>query len=144
MIRRPPRSTRTYTLFPYTTLFRSQLAAFRDAADHGHGGVDIELAGGEVVEEEQRLGALHQHVVDAHADQVAADRVVAPQLLGELELGDDAVGAGDQQRFAVLAGPVEPRAEAAQPAHHPGPEAAPAHRLEAFDPFVSRRIARET
>src|SRR3546814_15026148 len=31
MIRRPPRSTRTYTLFPYTTLFRSErqpLAAF--------------------------------------------------------------------------------------------------------------------
>src|SRR3546814_7061606 len=27
MIRRPPRSTRTDTLFPYTTLFRSKLAA---------------------------------------------------------------------------------------------------------------------
>src|SRR3546814_19662724 len=27
MIRRPPRSTRPDTLFPYTTLFRSQLAA---------------------------------------------------------------------------------------------------------------------
>src|SRR3546814_3222771 len=27
MIRRPPRSTRTYTLFPYTTLFRSQVGA---------------------------------------------------------------------------------------------------------------------
>src|SRR3546814_1677669 len=26
MRRRPPRSTRTYTLFPYTTLFRSQVA----------------------------------------------------------------------------------------------------------------------
>src|SRR3546814_16611326 len=25
MIRRPPRSTRTYTLFPYTTLFRSNI-----------------------------------------------------------------------------------------------------------------------
>src|SRR3546814_6119053 len=25
MIRRPPRSTRTYTLFPYTTLFRSEM-----------------------------------------------------------------------------------------------------------------------
>src|SRR3546814_20006968 len=25
IIRRPPRSTRTYTLFPYTTLFRSRL-----------------------------------------------------------------------------------------------------------------------
>src|SRR3546814_10834177 len=27
MIRRPPRSTRTDTLFPYTTLFRSELVA---------------------------------------------------------------------------------------------------------------------
>src|SRR3546814_17839524 len=27
MIRRPPRSTRSYPLFPYTTLFRSELAA---------------------------------------------------------------------------------------------------------------------
>src|SRR3546814_4382419 len=31
MIRRPPRSTRTDTLFPYTTLFRSV-----GAAQHGH------------------------------------------------------------------------------------------------------------
>src|SRR3546814_16219076 len=31
MIRRPPRSTRTYTLFPYTTLFRSSgMEARRD------------------------------------------------------------------------------------------------------------------
>src|SRR3546814_1449335 len=30
MIRRPPRSTRTDTLFPYTTLFRSRPAARRD------------------------------------------------------------------------------------------------------------------
>src|SRR3546814_1178482 len=28
MIRRPPRSTRTYTLFPYTTLFRSDPEIF--------------------------------------------------------------------------------------------------------------------
>src|SRR3546814_12338126 len=28
MIRRPPRSTRTDTLFPYTTLFRSRLAGY--------------------------------------------------------------------------------------------------------------------
>src|SRR3546814_11943875 len=27
LIRRPPRSTRTYTLFPYTTLFRARAAA---------------------------------------------------------------------------------------------------------------------
>src|SRR3546814_3232278 len=28
MIRRPPRSTRTYTLFPYTALFRSDIVVF--------------------------------------------------------------------------------------------------------------------
>src|SRR3546814_2390644 len=32
MIRRPPRSTRTDTRFPYTTLFRSRLAAEQPAA----------------------------------------------------------------------------------------------------------------
>src|SRR3546814_16424363 len=31
MIRRPPRSTRTDTLFPYTTLFRSERRALHDA-----------------------------------------------------------------------------------------------------------------
>src|SRR3546814_2735676 len=33
MIRRPPRSTRTDTLFPYTTLFRSYLRTARDDRD---------------------------------------------------------------------------------------------------------------
>src|SRR3546814_7249593 len=33
MIRRPPRSTRTDTLFPYTTLFRSQPEVRQVAAD---------------------------------------------------------------------------------------------------------------
>src|SRR3546814_8784459 len=47
MIRRPPRSTRTDTLFPYTTLFRSQVEGVGvDVA----GGVEDQLcrAGGEV------------------------------------------------------------------------------------------------
>src|SRR3546814_13664248 len=37
MIRRPPRSTRTDTLFPYTTLFRSRLGldGFRRQERHG-------------------------------------------------------------------------------------------------------------
>src|SRR3546814_3890682 len=41
MIRRPPRSTRTDTLFPYTTLFRSAGAAtlaFEQALFRGHDG----------------------------------------------------------------------------------------------------------
>src|SRR3546814_16534067 len=32
MIRRPPRSTRTYTLFPYTTLFRSSSVGTPESA----------------------------------------------------------------------------------------------------------------
>src|SRR3546814_14150039 len=32
MLRRPPRSTRTDTLFPYTTLFRSKVKAIREIA----------------------------------------------------------------------------------------------------------------
>src|SRR3546814_1563757 len=46
MIRRPPRSTRTYTLFPYTTLFRShgrrhgsiRCAFYGNLSEHHHGG----------------------------------------------------------------------------------------------------------
>src|SRR3546814_3198520 len=37
MIRRPPRSTRTDTLFPYTTLFRSRLYRGALAADGARG-----------------------------------------------------------------------------------------------------------
>src|SRR3546814_11065746 len=37
MIRRPPRSTRTDTLFPYTTLFRSVLKAFVTEVERVHG-----------------------------------------------------------------------------------------------------------
>src|SRR3546814_9938263 len=33
MIRRPPRSTRTDTLFPYTTLFRSEICAATEASE---------------------------------------------------------------------------------------------------------------
>src|SRR3546814_3365234 len=39
MIRRPPRSTRTYTPFPYTTLFRSALGT-----DGGISGVELNAA----------------------------------------------------------------------------------------------------
>src|SRR3546814_10311904 len=42
MIRRPPRSTRTDTLFPYTTLFRSyQIAGLDDHAVQADGYIDL-------------------------------------------------------------------------------------------------------
>src|SRR3546814_3571320 len=45
MIRRPPRSTRTDTLFPYTTLFRSAACA-GGLAGGDHRAVDVGAAGG--------------------------------------------------------------------------------------------------
>src|SRR3546814_1462377 len=51
MIRRPPRSTRTDTLFPYTTLFRSYKAGTEDEVTRNHalekGKARYELAAGD-------------------------------------------------------------------------------------------------
>src|SRR3546814_19629639 len=41
MIRRPPRSTRTDTLFPYTTLFRSAVETGEEHMGNGFVAVDI-------------------------------------------------------------------------------------------------------
>src|SRR3546814_4535708 len=80
MIRRPPRSTRTDTLFPYTTLFRSgQLDAFGLAQF----GLD-------------RLGDLVQ-AVDAGPDVVA--------VLGRFDI----VGAGVERRLEHRVGVARTR-----------------------------------
>src|SRR3546814_9202261 len=82
MIRRPPRSTRTDTLFPYTTLFRSLFALhvlFNHPAAYQTylvGSPSINWSGGAILEDEINLAA-----------QVAAGEV-APRVLftlGELE-----------------------------------------------------------
>src|SRR3546814_9883154 len=58
MIRRPPRSTRTDTLFPYTTLFRSILPAVASVHDAAAGGAaDRAPAAGEAAGAEQPLAA---------------------------------------------------------------------------------------
>src|SRR3546814_11634663 len=56
MIRRPPRSTRTDTLFPYTTLFRSPW----DGRCEGERTMDIRVSGHQV----DTGDALKQHVTD--------------------------------------------------------------------------------
>ena len=74
------------------------------AAPVGHPGHDRfddgrqQPADADVVEEEQRIGALHGDVVDAHGHQVDADGVEAPGGLGDLELGAHAVGGRHQHR----------------------------------------------
>src|SRR3546814_8386082 len=56
MIRRPPRSTRTDTLFPYTTLFRSGPGGGRACADPRRGGRRLRAAGGP----HRRIGGGHR------------------------------------------------------------------------------------
>lgn len=76
-------------------------AAAGDALDDGGGRLDIQPAGGEVIQERQRLCALNDQIVDAHGHQVHADRVVAADGVGYPELRPDAVGREDQERVAV-------------------------------------------
>ena len=78
-------------------------AALGDAADDARAGLDVERAGREVVEEEQRLGAGDEHVVDAHRDEVDADRVVAVRRERRLQLRADTIGAADEDRLLVAA-----------------------------------------
>src|SRR3546814_13634878 len=108
MIRRPPRSTRTDTLFPYTTLFRSTEAG---------GSLTLELVGDHadrVVEDEQvgldGAGEAAPGVLAVDEPDVAARRqrvelgepgVGRQQVVDDREpvVDDDAVGIG---------GPPEP------------------------------------
>src|SRR3546814_4174687 len=56
MIRRPPRSTRTDTLFPYTTLFRSEGVAAGEQCDGAAGRDEVEALGDAVVVQRQAVG----------------------------------------------------------------------------------------
>src|SRR3546814_4298206 len=96
MIRRPPRSTRTDTLFPYTTLFRSHLhpeARHRPAVDHVIGG-------------DQRLHDLargnDQPVIDAEQARIAT--------LGRVLIGKHHRIKGEVAGIRIFIGPV-PRSE---------------------------------
>ncbi len=56
------------------------------------------MADGNVIEEEQRLGAGGEDVVHAHGDEILTDRLVTVEDLGKHELGAHAVRAGDEDR----------------------------------------------
>src|SRR3546814_4847332 len=119
MIRRPPRSTRTDTLFPYTTLFRSgdqHVAAEGQLAEAGRGAVGDDLAGRDLV------AHLHQRaLVDAGVlvralelqQVVDVDRLLAVRgLLGD---ADDGAGGVD---LVDHAGPAGADGDAGIARHH--------------------------
>ena len=98
----------------------------------------VELAGREIVEEEERLGALHDEIVDAHRDEIDADRVVMAGLDGDAQLGADAVIGRDQQRI-VVAGRL--RIEDAAEATDLGIRARPPRRLDQRLDELDEKIA---
>src|SRR3546814_11514440 len=96
MIRRPPRSTRTDTLFPYTTLFRSASRQPRQRRD------ELRLAG--------RAG-LAENAFEQEAHGVEADGAEGGIVLERLPRRE-----GDREaRFG--GGQAEPLRDAVDPAH---------------------------
>src|SRR3546814_4223013 len=87
MLRRPPRSTRTDTLVPYTTLFRSR------GGNLGH--LDRgDQRGGQILETDARPAGARpdgRHAVDFGPVGVGAanlHRIADPRLPGDLDPGD--------------------------------------------------------
>src|SRR3546814_19185386 len=64
IIRRPPRSTRTDTLFPYTTLFRSAPLRLRNVVPQR----DVERAAATAA------ARRHRHLIDEHLARRIEDR----------------------------------------------------------------------
>src|SRR3546814_17760811 len=103
MIRRPPRSTRTDTLFPYTTLFRSRARDLRELRLERLGvrlETPLQTVDGRdrstvlriaviVVDGQERQGGLEQELVEAQVEITGDDR---PGPLGQ------AIGVQLQQR----------------------------------------------
>src|SRR3546814_19400835 len=88
MIRRPPRSTRTDTLFPYTTLFRSQENKVR-ANRRATFGRDLMRNGSQTVDDPDRPHALRPtayseyrpHVLSlAHQMSLPPARIAMPKI----------------------------------------------------------------
>src|SRR3546814_16949683 len=124
MIRRPPRSTRTDTLFPYTTLFRSAVvveavAEMGIAADHmrrlqggaGHRVMDTAALAGDLAARHVRhllLGVIHEgHTFgnaladDRPGDQGAGAVVSIDQIaVGEARAGGPVLSAPDDRTAA--------------------------------------------
>ena len=92
----------------------------------------------EVIEKEQRLGALDENVVDAVIDEIGADRVVAAGHERDLEFGPDAVGARDEDGvLKPVAVEAEQAAERSDVGQHAGREGRPRQGLDSPHRLVS-------
>src|SRR3546814_912327 len=106
MIRRPPRSTRTDTLFPYTTLFRSIDARLLEGAQQAEAGDLRHLEGGDLAALERDRAAVARVVADDGVEQGGLAGAVGADESGDLALrhreGDGAVGLHAAERLRHL------------------------------------------
>src|SRR3546814_10797778 len=103
MIRRPPRSTRTDTLFPYTTLFRSLFLGVGDFATRARHVLFVAT-----IDAGDAVGALaHRSAVAVHRGITAAEHDHALVLHIERHVGviaalQHAVDVGDEKRQGLM------------------------------------------
>src|SRR3546814_12461541 len=116
MIRRPPRSTRTDTLFPYTTLFRSLLAQLPGQVRRGRAEDHVDLLeGSDEVLLDQAADFLRLEVVGivvTGGQRVGADHDAPLDLVTEAFGARALVEVGEVDRFfAAIAesDAIEPR-----------------------------------
>jgi hypothetical protein len=101
--------------------------------------LDRKLSDCIVIEEEERLRALDDEVIDAHRDQIDADGVVPAAGDGDLQLSADAVGSGNQDRIlkSRLLN-IEQSPETADIIDHAGASGRAGERLDRIDQPVTR------
>src|SRR3546814_20239340 len=98
MIRRPPRSTRTDTLFPYTTLFRSGIVQRGDRVARSHQGAEADLAQAEFAVKRRA-----DHAVGKSCAFGAEAGFGGPEGLGQfVDAGLGDIAAGHQPHRAVI------------------------------------------
>src|SRR3546814_3653321 len=87
MIRRPPRSTRTDTLFPYTTLFRSRRPApSAPGAHRGHAGLpDEDPLAAQVMPQVPQVGATSPTALDPCLESPPLESTRSEEHTSELQ-----------------------------------------------------------
>src|SRR3546814_8137845 len=114
MIRRPPRSTRTDTLFPYTTLFRSQALAARHETATSRLKVRRNLYDGRVDDAFARFEQVEKRL-DAAEGEVEAFDLGRGKSLAQ-EISELATESAIEDELAALKARVAKAKDAGKPA----------------------------
>ena len=115
------------------------VAGARHSLDQLLDHVGIHFRHGQIIEEEERLGAEREDVIDAVIDEVGADRGVDVHGHGDFQLRAHAIGARDQHRLAPFFVQREQSAERTDPADHSARERARSQAPDALLGLVRKR-----